>query len=1007
MERIIYNHAQENPDAVAVEDEQVSLTYAELLGEASHLAYELGDLDPDEPVGIVLGPGINQVVAQLAVRLAGGTCVPLEPSIPEQRIKDLLEEIEVRTILLDEDSSVNWPDRKVIRFPPVTGGKTLDEKLPKGFKDPSERSHILFTSGSTGKPKPVQIRAEAILHLANKTPTTPLRKSDRVAEFNNPGFDLSLYEIWVTLISGATVCAIPRDSAISSGTLADMISKHRLTVMIITTALFTITSTQDPTAFSSIRHVITAGDVANAQAMRDVLQKGAPEHLWNAYGPTECATLATMQEVTLEEASRDRIGIGKAVGDLELVLLDEDQQPVHESGMQGEIHLGGPQLTPGYLNRPEHNEERFVSLDRKDLGLGEGTVRLYKTGDLAEWRENADCLDFIGRADSQVKHEGFRVELGEIERALMSHDAVQSAVLIHQPPITDGEGHALVAFVSAKNVDQKSLLEYAREHLPHYMVPNGIEFLKDFPLTPNGKVDRKALTEQRLDALRKKQKESKTDEATDKSKRSHDKAETLRSLWKNLLHLSEGIHDDDDFFSLGASSLQAASLIGQIRQQFEVRVSMQDLHGHSRFDQMLDLIQPSERRHNRPRDDTRVWKQDVFLVDEIDMVPEWEAKDEGRVFITGATGFVGAHLLSKLLQRPGVKQIACLARSKKDMSAWARVQQALERYDVWPDKLEYTQKILVLEGDLTDWHLGLGQEKFTWLSNWASVVFHLGAKVNFCESYREHRTTNVVGTRNVLHLAATGRRKGFHYVSSIDVWGPTGNILGTEEIYEDDPLQPHIQGLRYDLGYAQSQWTAEAMVRRMRDRGLPVTIYRPGFVIGHSQTGAMNPDDFVSRLLVASIKLGAFPRVVDQRLEYVTVDYVIDAMMAIATRNENLGRSYSLLSPDVSKSVTVEQTCDVLNEAGYPLELLEFSDWVQKVTDNDPDGLLTPLMPLFQEQVLGQLTRWEASQYSPIYRCDNALEALHDHPEIEYRPLDAALFKKFVAFWDRKGYHHV
>ncbi|PYI33492.1 acetyl-CoA synthetase-like protein [Aspergillus indologenus CBS 114.80] len=1007
MERIIYDHAQENPDAVAVEDEQMSLTYAELLGEAGHLAYELGDLDIDEPVGIVLGPGIDQVVAQLAVRLAGGICVPLEPSIPEQRIKNLLGEIEVKTILIDEDSSLDWPDRKLIQIPKVTGGKTLDEKLPKGFKDPSKRSHILFTSGSTGKPKPVQILADAILHLANKTPTTPLLKSDRVAEFNNPGFDLSLYEIWVTLISGATVVAIPRDSAISADALAEMISKHRLTVMIITTALFTITSTQDPTAFSTLRHVITAGDVANVRAMRNVLEKGAPEHLWNAYGPTECATLATMQEITLEETGRDRIGIGKAVGDLELVLLDEDQQPVHESGKQGEIHLGGPQLTPGYLNREEHNEERFVNLGREDLGLGEGTVRLYKTGDLAEWRDNSDCLDFIGRADSQVKHEGFRVELGEIERALMSHDAVHSAVLIHQPPLTEEEGHALVAFVSAKDLDEESLMDYAREHLPHYMVPNAIEFLSNFPLTPNGKVDRKVLTQRRLDALQEKQKEANTDSTVPNGDGPHDKAGKLRSLWTSLLHLSKEVSDDDDFFSLGASSLQAASLISKMRQEFDVQVSMHDLHGHSQFNRMLDLIQPSEPRQSKAPDDTRVWKQDVLLVDDIDMVPRWEAEGEGRVFITGVTGFVGAHLLSNLMQRPGVKQIACLARSRKDVSAWARVQQALERYDVWPDKLEFTQKIIVLEGDLTDWHLGLGQDKFTWLSNWASVVFHLGAKVNFCESYREHRTTNVVGTRNILHLAAAGRRKSFHYVSSIDVWGPTGNILGTEEIYEDDPLQPHIQGLRYDLGYAQSQWTAEAMVRRMRDRGLPVAIYRPGFVVGHSQTGAMNPDDFVARLLIGSIKVGAFPRVVDQRLEYVTVDYVVDAMMAIATRNENLGRSYSLLSPDVSKSVTVEQTCDVLKEAGYPLELLDFEQWVERVTHSDADGLLTPLMPLFQERVLGQLTRWEASQYSPVYRCDNALKALSQNPEIKFRPFDAHLLKRFISFWDRKGFHHV
>ncbi|RAL11780.1 acetyl-CoA synthetase-like protein [Aspergillus homomorphus CBS 101889] len=1000
MEAAIYKHAQETPDAIAVEDETNSLSYTELVGEASHLAHELGDIQPEEPVGIVLANGMYQVVAQLAVRFAGGMCVPLEPSIPEERMRDLLGEAGVKAILVDESLSLDWPNWRLIPFRTPTGGKALDGEPPKGVKNPSERSHILFTSGSTGKPKPVQIRAEAILHLANKTPTTPLQKSDRVAEFNNPGFDLSLYEIWATLIAGATVVSIPRDTALSPGALAEMVSKHRLTVMIITTALFTITSTQDPAAFASLRHVITAGDVANVRAMRNVLKNGAPEHLWNAYGPTECATLATMQEVTLDETDRGRIGIGKAVGELEVVLLDEDQNPIHESGKQGEIHLGGPQLTPGYLNRPQENKERFLNLSREDLGLpGKGKVRLYKTGDLAQWREDNSGLDFFGRNDSQIKHQGFRVELGEIERALMCHDAVQSAFLIHQPPLDEGEEHSLVAFVSAQDLDKKQLLSYAREHLPHYMVPTDVQFLTEFPLTPNGKVDH-----QKQDQ---KQNKPETNGGMTNGEESHHKVDKLRGLWAHLLHLSEDVQDDDDLFLLGASSLQAASLIAQIKKEFDVLVSMHDLHRHSRFDQMVQLLQPSKPKDNKAPDHTVDWMKDVRLVDEIDMVPHWEAEGEGRVLVTGVTGFLGSHLLAQLMQRPGVKQIACLARSKGDVNAWTRVQQALERYDLWPNSFEMTRKILVLEGDLTDWHLGLGQEKFTWLSNWASVIFHLGAKINFCESYQEHRAANVLGTRNILHLAGTGRRKGFHYVSSIDVWGPTGNILGTEQVYEDEPLQPHIHALRYDLGYAQSQWTAEAMVRRMRDRGLPVTIYRPGFVVGHSETGAMNPDDFVTRLLVGCIKAGASPRLADQRLEYTTVDYVIDAMMAIATRNENLGRSYSLLSPDVTKSVNVEETCDVLNEAGYSVQLLDYNDWLAKVTDGSHDALLVPLMPLFQERVLGKLTRWEASCYSPVYRCDNTVEALRDHPEIKFRPFDASLVKKFIAFWERKGFHHI
>ncbi|KAK1143679.1 putative PKS/NRPS-like protein biosynthetic cluster, partial [Aspergillus melleus] len=239
-------------------------------------------------------------------------------------------------------------------------------------------------------------------------------------------------------------------------------------------------------------------------------------------------------------------------------------------------------------------------------------------------------------------------------------------------------------------------------------------------------------------------------------------------------------------------------------------------------------------------------------------------------------------------------------------------------------------KLLVFEGNLSEDHLGLDLELFIWLSNWASVVFHLGAKINYCESYREHRDANVLGTRNALQLAASGRHKSFHYLSSIDTWGSTGFILRTQELHEDEPLQLHIQGLRYDIGYAQSQWTAEAMVRRMRDRGLPTAIYRPGFTIGHSQTGAGNPDDFVPRVIVGSIQLGLFPRL-DQRLEYVPVDYAIPAMLHIASSNANLNHSYSLVAPEPSPT---QRACSTKPDILSQLSIIQ-NGWPTRRRGND------------------------------------------------------------------------
>lgn len=197
--------------------------------------------------------------------------------------------------------------------------------------------------------------------------------------------------------------------------------------------------------------------------------------------------------------------------------------------------------------------------------------------------------------------------------------------------------------------------------------------------------------------------------------------------------------------------------------------------------------------------------EDMNRVDDVELVPHWESADEGKVFITGVTGLVGAHLLHHLLLRPSVKQVACLARSKADLGAATRIQRTLERYDLWADCTEHKQKLVVLNGELSDNTLGLGTECLNWLANWTSMISHAGEKVNFCESYREYHTSNVLGTCNALHLAAAGRRKVFHYFSRIDAWGLTGFILGTKELYEDEPLMAHSQAVRYDLGYSGIQ----------------------------------------------------------------------------------------------------------------------------------------------------------------------------------------------------------
>ncbi|PYH89203.1 NRPS-like enzyme [Aspergillus ellipticus CBS 707.79] len=1000
-------HAALNPTGIAIDNGDQQWSYSDLDREVGRLASLLKSLQlpPQDPVCILEGVGTGTIVAQLAVIRAGLTCVPIEPSIPTIRLMNLLRNIGARYILSDQTPDV---DDDVIIIPiseeyfprdALKRTQTNDPPQHVPCRDPSEyRSHILYTSGSSGKPKAVQIAEISILHLAFETPLTPLNPSDRVAVINNPGFDISLFEVFVPLMAGSTLVIVPRSTIIDPFGARDFIAKKAISIIFLTSSLFSVIAQACPTAFSGVRHVLTAGEVANMPSARAVLDSWAPpDHLWNTYGPTEATTFSTIHLVTPEEFQYDNISIGKPFGDTKLRLVDESFNDINQPGKIGEILLGGPGLTPGYINRPGENEDRFL--------VDQDGLRLYRTGDFARWRPEApDLLVFTGRTDLQVKQGGFRVELEEIEQLFLSSGRLLSAIVAQIQPDAEDDEPFLVAFLIpavASTVCTRQMIEFIEARVPAYAVPRDIVFCPDYPFTDHGKVDRKAL------AKKYSNERGKWTHADPMDASLPDTGTIVRGIWTSLLGQSD-IKDTDDFFTtLRGSSLQAAALISKVRKQLGKTIAMRSLYENSHLKDLVNHIDQFAEGGNAP-DEGASWLSDADIAVDLHSVPDWQAADEGRIFLTGATGFVGAHFLSRLLQMPTVQEVVCLTRGKAGVASSERVQAVLKRYNLWANSSTHLHKLTVLNGDITTDHLGLTPKAFTWLVNWASIVFHLAAKVNFCEPYDAHYRANVLGTRHAMEVAARGRRKAFIHMSSIDTWGPTGLVFGTRKLMEDGPLEPHLRGLPFDIGYAASKWVSEMMVRRAREQGLATMIFRPGFIVGDSHSGCGNPDDFFARLVVGSIQLGAFPHLPNQRMEYVTVDYVCDATLHISSNDQNLGKSYSLVAPDPADSMNLEITHQAINRAGYPVDLVPYWDWVHMLQDvANRDNPLMPVMPLLQEPVLGKLSRFETSRNTPHYDSSNTLAALKDAPEIGYIPFDVGMLTRFMDFWNEKGFYCV
>lgn len=1002
METILIQQANLVPSATAVVDETHSVSYRELIMRADILVdlLEKHSLEPEKPVCTLVPTGFSQILAQIAVLRAGGTCVPIDPAAPADRVKRILEDLATTLIITSGDFDLLALNLNVISIEAALDARVDIDKgqeiSTRANRPESHRSHIIFTSGSTGQPKPIQVLSSSFLHALRNLPTGPLSSSDRMTSMLNPGFDLSLLEMWKPLLEGATIVHVPHIIRNDPFALQSFVKQQKITFTIVPTALFEVIAVTAPAAFHGVRHVVVGGEAVSSNAMHSVLEEMPPENLWNGYGPAEATIFVTMARVDHQDVQHSRISIGQAFGDTRIFLLDEDLQPINEPRVTGELCIAGPQISPGYLKRPEENKKRFISVDQA------GTcIRVYRTGDLAQWRDKVGgFLDYIGRADDQIKISGYRVELGEVSRVIEEHPQVHSCVVdYHQ----ENEVKTLEAYVISAdgelNLNTEELIEWTKEKLPPYMVPSKIFKKRTFPLTVNGKVDREALVSANSDHETTNTPHMETPDENDGH--NGDLSTWLTSALHPMLPSWRG-DPSDNLFSLGLGSLQAAQFIGHIRSGQGKAITLEQLYSHPTIKSLAEFLADPAVEANADSSGMKRWKHDIQHLDNSVLLPDWRSADEGRVFLTGATGFLGAHILQQLLCLPAVKQIACLARSQSGMSASARIQQTLEKYNIWDSRLEKTEKIMVLEGDLTDPNLGLGERQFTWLTNWASVIFHVGARVNWCEPYEAHYEPNVIGTSHIIRATALGRRKTLHYVSSIDVWSVSGFINNVDRVDEDEPLMPHMKAVPYDTGYSASQFVAEELVQRARARGLPTAIYRPGFIIGHSEIAIANANDYFSRLIMGCIQIGYFPDLATQCLEYVTVDYVASAILRIASDMGNLGRAFHIVPPDRAESVNYNDIHQMLRDLGYNVEKIDYQDWVDKVRGS-PGTPLEAMMPLIEESVYEGMTRLETSKNTPIYDPRNTSIALTDSPDVKYVALNSKLLQRFIQNWLDQG----
>jgi amino acid adenylation domain-containing protein len=565
--RLFHEVADQHADRQALVLGESSLSYRELNDRVAALSGHLTQLGirPGDPVGLCMDRSFDMITAMLAILRSGGCFVPFDPAYPTDRLAFMFSDTAVKVLLTER--------HLLEALPPSSAQVVLMDELPKHMPvtaaadiTPEAAAYIMYTSGSTGTPKGVVVPHRAIVRLVREQNFLPFGPELTFLQLSNISFDASTLEIWGALLNGGTLVLQPQLKP-TLLEITESIRKHKVTTVWFTVGLFNLLVDEHLDKLRSLKHILTGGDVLSVPHVKKALKALGPKVLINGYGPTENTTFTCCFPINEEAQVKASVPIGFPLNNTTVHVLDEQLRPV-AIGRKGELYAGGDGVALGYWKRDELTAERFID----DPFSGRPGAKLYRTGDLVRWLPDGS-IEFIGRADGQVKVRGFRVELGEIENAISEVTQVKDRVVMVRNDVP-GEKQ-LVAYLvpetSGSPDEQAELIarvrEHLREHLPDHMMPGAFVVLADLPLTPNGKVDRRALPapEFRQQLLR-------AEHVAPRDKTERD----LAAIWSGALKVpSLGIHDN--FFDLGGHSLIGIQVLGQVEQQFGRSLSLSAL----------------------------------------------------------------------------------------------------------------------------------------------------------------------------------------------------------------------------------------------------------------------------------------------------------------------------------------------------------------------------------------------------------------------------------------------
>ena len=578
IHQLFETQVENTPDVVALVFGEETLTYSELNEQANQLAHYLqtAGVGVESLVGVCLERSPKFIISILAILKAGGAYLPLDPTYPSERLTFMVEDAGIQVIVIETSLSDNIPQLEhSVNL--NTQGKTIATYPKENINAPTRATslaYVMYTSGSTGKPKGVCVTHRNTVRLVKNTNYASFKPDDVFLQLASISFDAATLEIWGSLLNGARLVIYPERQP-SLTALGVILRQHQVTILWLTAGLFHLMVDEGLENLQSLRLLMAGGDVLSVTHVEKYCREFPSCQLINGYGPTENTTFTCCYPIDGSTLGSGTIGksipIGRPIANTRAYILDSQKQLV-PIGLVGELYTGGDGVARGYLNRPELNAERFIPSP-----FVEGD-RLYKTGDQVRYLADGR-IEFLGRVDHQVKIRGFRIELREIEAVLSQHpDVKQALAIVHKNSLGD---KSLVVYTTGR--ENGEVKEFLQQKLPDYMQPNTIVWLEEFPLTANGKVDRRALPIPDMEA------ERKTEFVVPRTP-----TETVIAKIITEVLGVERVGINDNFLALGGHSLLAIKVIDRLREKLGVDLLVRSLFESPTVAELAEIIAKSE-----------------------------------------------------------------------------------------------------------------------------------------------------------------------------------------------------------------------------------------------------------------------------------------------------------------------------------------------------------------------------------------------------------------------------